>query len=104
VLISSVFQGTKIRIDRFFREFFSSFAIALQLGFAFILMSIPAFFLMTGTADGIFREGLQDLRRVIVIAGCGAFLLGSILIFWGIRLNAVVGSWTYRITHPRIRR
>jgi hypothetical protein len=86
------------------RDFFASFAVALQLALSLFFMSTPGLFFLTGADDGIYLQTLQPVRHAIIVIGCGSFVLGVAVVFWAVRVNAPVGSLSYKITHPRLRR
>jgi hypothetical protein len=86
------------------QDTFGSFAVALQLALSLFFMSTPGLFFLTGADDGIYLQNLRLVRHAIIVVGCGSFILGVVVVFWAVRVNAPVGSLSYRITHPRFRR
>lgn len=72
--------------------------LPVMIGVVFLILSVPAFFMVLFNAD----PGSQGVGTVLLVILGAGIVIGASFVLLGLRICSLPGSRLYRITHGRI--
>jgi hypothetical protein len=88
---------------RMLKRWFEGPFDVLAFGLTILALSIPGVVMIFVRSD-VFAatKYFAVARDAAIVWGVSTFVIGAVLVFWGVRAYATPGTIIYHITHPRL--